>query len=108
MSTRTTISGETVLRFNNEWQPRVGVVWDPWRDGATKIYASAGRFSYALPTVAAALSFGSLTDMVTYNFDPVSVVQDPNVIGHEEQDVEAAARPTPPSIPACAAPPWTS
>ena len=53
------------------------MVWDPWKNGATKIYAFAGRFSYALPTAAAALSFGSVTVIETYNFDPVSVTQDP-------------------------------
>jgi hypothetical protein len=78
--------GRTVLQFNNQWQPRVGVVWDPWRDGATKVFASAGRFSYALPTVAAAQSFNSQTFMTTYNFDPVSVVQDPDVLGHGQQE----------------------
>lgn len=76
--------GQTVLRFNNEWQPRVGVIWDPWRDGATKVYAFAGRFSYALPTVAAAASFGQFWVLQTFNFDPVSVVQDPNVLNHEK------------------------
>ncbi len=85
--------GQTVLRFNNEWQPRVGVVWDPWRDGATKIYAFAGRFSYALPTVAAASLLRQLSRLrSTYNFDPVSVVQDPNVLNHEEPTSEAARR----------------
>ncbi len=81
--------GKTVLTFDNEWQPRVGAVWDPWRNGATKIYAFAGRFSYALPTDAAARSFSSVTRLQTYNFDPVSVVQDPNVIGHRRMVVVA-------------------
>lgn len=77
--------GETVLRFDDAWQPRIGVVWDPWRDGATKVYAFAGRFSYALPTAAAATVFGSFTSFLTYNFDPVSVVQDPNVFNHPKR-----------------------
>jgi hypothetical protein len=77
-------AGQTVLSFDNQWQPRIGVIWDPWRDGATKVFASAGRFSYALPTVAAAIVYSRSTLLRTFNFDPVSVVQDPNVIGHEE------------------------
>jgi len=79
--------GRTVLNFDNAWQPRVGVTWDPWQDGRTKIFAFAGRFSYALPTVAAALSFGSFALLQTYNFDPVSVIQNPNVINHSQYDV---------------------
>ena len=65
--------GPTVLSFDDQWQPRVGVVWDPWRDGETKVYAFAGRFSYAFPTAAAALTFGNQTSFTTFNFDPVSV-----------------------------------
>ena len=77
-------AGETVLSYNDMWQPRVGVVWDPWQNGETKVYAFAGRFSYALPTVAAALSFASYAMIQTYNFDPVEVTQNPDVINHED------------------------
>ncbi len=77
-------TGQTVLRFNNQWQPRIGVTWDPWNDGKTKVLAFAGRFSYALPTVAAALVYSGNTLLRTFNFDPVSVVQDPNVLRHED------------------------
>ena len=74
-----TVSGETVLRFSEGWQPRVGVVWDPSRNGATKVYAFAGRFSYALPTSAVAIYFSDFPGAVTtFNFDRVSLVQDPN------------------------------
>lgn len=73
------------------WEPRVGVVWDPWKDGATKVYAFAGRFSYALPTNLAARSYGDQTFVRTYNFDPVSIVQDPMVPGHPKQDVFGGA-----------------
>jgi hypothetical protein len=75
--------GHTVWKDNNEWQPRIGVTWDPWNDGATKVYAFAGRFSYALPTnMAAALFFGGFESATTFNYDPVSVVQDPTVPNH--------------------------
>jgi hypothetical protein len=79
--------GQTALKFDDEWQPRLGVVWDPWKNGVTKIYAFAGRFSYALPTFAAARIFQNFTMLQTYNFDPVSTVQDPNVLGHGERVV---------------------
>jgi Carboxypeptidase regulatory-like domain/TonB-dependent Receptor Plug Domain len=71
-------AGRTVLRLRTAWQPRLGVIWDPWRDGATKVYAFAGRFSYALPTAQAAVLFANFSGLVSYNFDPISVVQDPD------------------------------
>jgi hypothetical protein len=74
--------GNEVLRFNNLWQPRVGVVWDPWRNGKTKVHAFAGRFSYALPTTAVVYRFANVPSAFVFNFDPVSLVQDPTVIGH--------------------------
>ena len=76
-------AGETVLRLS-AWQPRVGVVWDPWNDGATKIFASAGRFFGALPTVGAAGAFADATVMQVWNLDPVSLDPDPRVLGHED------------------------
>jgi outer membrane receptor protein involved in Fe transport len=65
------------------WQPRVGIVWDPWKDGATKVYASGGRFSYSLPMDIAARAYGNQTLFWVYNFDPSSLIQDPHVPGHE-------------------------
>jgi hypothetical protein len=82
---------ETVLRFDDQWQPRIGVVWDPWRDGRTKLYAFAGRFSYALPTTAAAYEFGNFTNVRVFNLDPLSLVQDPNVFRHGRRQAEGGA-----------------
>jgi outer membrane receptor protein involved in Fe transport len=88
--------GQTVLSFS-EWQPRVGVVWDPWRSGQTKVYAFAGRFSYAFPSAAASRSFGNQWFFRTYNFDPVDTTPDPNVINHPtEQNGGASATPVDP------------
>ncbi len=75
--------GDTRLRLTQEWQPRLGVAWDPWRDGRTKLYASAGRFYYRLPTAAMTWWFGDVTGVDTYNFDPIATTPDPNVPGHE-------------------------
>ena len=62
----------------NEWQPRLGVVWDPLGDGTSKVYAFAGRFSYGLPTDLAIRVYGAEMFVVnTYNFDPVGVDSGP-------------------------------
>jgi hypothetical protein len=73
----------SVIKTTAEWQPRLGIVWDPKKDGVTKVYAFAGRFYYALPTDLSVRSYGASTLVRTFNFDPVSVAQDPNVLNHE-------------------------
>jgi len=75
---------DTVLHLRTAWQPRIGVVWAPWNDGATKVFAFAGRFSGAMSTQGTAAALGDATGAVTWNFDPVSLVPDPGVIGHED------------------------
>jgi hypothetical protein len=85
-------AGDTVLRTANEWQPRLGLVWSPGRDRRTKLYGFAGRFHYALPTLSAVRSFSRYTFVETFNFDPVSVVHDPNVIGHPEQFISGVTK----------------
>ena len=73
--------GATRLDLTNEWQPRLGIVWDPWKNGQSKLYASAGRFYYAFPTAATTWWFGDVTGVDTYNHDPVSTVPDESVRG---------------------------
>ena len=77
-------TGSSVIQLTNEWQPRVGVVWDPKNDGSMKAYAFYGRFYYGLPTDLNVRSYGHQLLATTYNFDPsgADVTQDPNVIGH--------------------------
>ncbi len=77
---------ETVIR-TNEWQPRLGIVWDPLGDGSSKVYAFAGRFSYGLPTDLAIRVYSGNFFAQTYNFDPVGVAQDQNVIHHETSNI---------------------
>jgi hypothetical protein len=71
--------GDAILVTTNEWQPRLGVIWDPKGDGTTKIYAFAGRFYYSLPTDLVVRTFGRQTTAQTFNFDPVSLTHDPSV-----------------------------
>ena len=70
-----------MVNFANEWQPRLGVAWDPWRDGATRLYAFAGRFYYSLPTSVAVRGFGGVFSGLSYNFDPIATAPE-EVPGH--------------------------
>jgi len=75
--------GVAVMRLRNEWQPRLGVAWDPWRDGRTNVYAFAGRFYYSLPTDVAVRAFGGVPGSVTYNFSPTDLT--PADVGHDRE-----------------------
>lgn len=79
-------SGESVITLTNEWQPRVGIVWDPFNNGSMKVYAFGGRFYYALPTDLNVRSYGQQLFVTTYNLNSggtaADIAQDPNVIGH--------------------------
>lgn len=68
----------TALKTTAEWQPRIGVVWNPDGAGTTKIYAFAGRFYYTMPQSMAVTVFGGGTEVRAYNFSPTSLAQDPN------------------------------
>jgi hypothetical protein len=83
--------GASVLKTAAEWQPRLGVVWDPRGDGSSKITAFFGRFFYALPTDLSVRAYGAQTYANTFNFDPVGVVQDPGVLGHEKAAVQGGS-----------------
>jgi len=50
--TETLYNGLQAKAFSltNQWAPRFGVTWDFAGDGTSKLYASAGRFYYAIPT----------------------------------------------------------
>jgi outer membrane receptor protein involved in Fe transport len=76
-------TGATAFKTTNEWQPRIGVIWDPNANGQMKAYAFYGRFYYSIPTDLNVRAYGAQTNGTSFNFDPISTVQDPTVVGHE-------------------------
>ena len=70
--------------LKNEWQPRIGIAWDPAKDGSTKVSASYGRFYYALPTDLTVRSYNLKIDATTFNYNSgtssaAALAQDPTI-----------------------------
>ena len=84
-------NGAVVSRLTNEWQPRVGLVWDPWGQGTAKVYAFYGRFYYAIPTDINVRDFGSELFVTTFNFDPLDTVHDPTSPNHPRPESQGGA-----------------
>ena len=73
--------GVTVLDTINEWQPRVGVVWDPSGAGRSKVYAFGGRFYYSMPTAIMLRPFSRWVYATTCNHDPLDVTPSGDIPG---------------------------
>jgi hypothetical protein len=69
--TLTAASGRTAQRFPNEWQPRLGVIWQPSASRKDRLYASFGRFHLQLPLNLATLWYVDYASKWTfYSTDP--------------------------------------
>ncbi len=64
--------------MSNEWSPRIGVVWDFTGDGTSKLYASAGRFYFSLPTDLNVRVFTANSAVTSFNYSPTSIDQASN------------------------------
>jgi hypothetical protein len=70
---------QKAFSLTNQWAPRFGVTWDFAGDGTSKLYASAGRFYYAIPTDLNVRVFTPNTFQATWNYSPTSLIQGPSV-----------------------------
>ncbi|HTY43060.1 MAG TPA: TonB-dependent receptor [Thermoanaerobaculia bacterium] len=67
--------GGKAFSLTNEWAPRLGVTWDWAGDGTSKLYASAGRFYYAIPTDLNVRVFAPNTSQDTFNYSPTDLAR---------------------------------
>ncbi len=66
-------NGRNGLVLNDQWSPRVGVVWDPTQQGRAKIYANYGRYFENPPLDAAMRSLSAETQVRSnHNCDPLA------------------------------------
>jgi hypothetical protein len=66
-----TLSGSIVQNFSlmNNWAPRIGVVWDPNRNGNSKVFANYGRYYARVPSDLAARALSSDAQITADYFD---------------------------------------
>jgi Carboxypeptidase regulatory-like domain len=62
--------GETSIDVDDNWAPRLGVVWDPAGNGRSKVFGSYGRFFESIPLDINIRSFGGESSCFCNNFDP--------------------------------------
>jgi hypothetical protein len=53
-------AGETYLKMDNQWGPRLGFSWDTSGDGTAKLFGTAGRYHLPLPTKVSVVLSGAL------------------------------------------------
>lgn len=63
----------TALKLDDNYAPRVGVIWDVMRNGRSKAFANFGRFYESIPMDINIRAFGGELQAFAYNFSP-----DPN------------------------------
>ena len=63
-------SGNAAITLTGEWSPRVGAVWDPLRDGRSKVFASYGRYYQTISQDIQARALGNEISVFAYNYTP--------------------------------------
>jgi outer membrane receptor for ferrienterochelin and colicin len=70
-------SGVTRITLDNDFAPRLGVIWNPGADKRTKVFGSFGLYYEEIPMDLVIRSFSFERQPRVNNFDPLSVVPDP-------------------------------
>ena len=63
-------TGDDLIKLENEWSPRLGVIWDPLKNGRSKVFASYGRYYQAIPQDLQILSLGTESVSSVFNLTP--------------------------------------
>jgi hypothetical protein len=70
-------AGNPVVKLTGQWSPRVGAVWDPLKNGRSKVFASYGRYYQVIPQDIQIRALGSEVNVAAYNYtadkpDPIA------------------------------------
>jgi hypothetical protein len=85
--------GVTHIDLKDDYAPRLGVIWDPSREGRQKVFASFGRYVEQIPMDLVIRSFSGERQARIFNFSPSSLVPDPDagdsgILGGAEEPVD--------------------
>jgi hypothetical protein len=69
--------GHTAIDLKKDFAPRVGVVWDPTKDGRSKVFGSYGRYYEEIPMDLVIRSFSFERQARIFNFSPTGTTPDP-------------------------------
>jgi hypothetical protein len=91
--------GVTAFNIATNWAPRIGVVWDPTKQGKSRVYFNYGRYYENIPMDINIRSFGGEVTGFIYNFDPnpANLTPDPNAPRRSEL-LGGAKEPVDPSL----------
>jgi len=73
------------ITLTDQWSPRVGVVWDPLKNGRSKVYASYGRYYQVIPQYIQIAAMGNEYGIFAYNYtaNHLDLVNDSNLAPFE-------------------------
>jgi hypothetical protein len=69
-------SGRAWIEIDDNWAPRLGLVWDISNDGRSKLFASYGRFFESIPMDLNVRFMTAWASAGFYNTDPVDITPD--------------------------------
>ena len=79
--------GDSAIKLDNNWAPRVGFIWDVMNNSRSKLFANYGRFYESIPMDINIRAFGGELQCFCYNYDP----NPSNIIPHPDFDVSGYA-----------------